>query len=860
MGQGMTRSKARLISGFANPAATIGLSSCITTFFSSSALAQAGKVVGLAKSELMLGAAPIAIIAGIALFGVVAATLALRNRVRVQSISNDAAETSAKLRAKLDGFEALLSTMPETTIFWGQDEQVEILGRPSAVSDSLEAPSDILNFNLWLTEPEGKKLTGSIQLLRSQGHGFDLTLAGLNGEIIRAAGRPFGMGAAVRLRRASAFAAGLTNVANPEPANAEAPELLPEGQSILASAAPKVDDVDAAKSILSLLQQPAWMRDRKGTLIYTNEAYGTLLSQLGMDGDPLKTEIFPQPQIRGHLGELGAQKKFLTVSKPLPDQPNLDLVVFKLDAGTAGYLQPVVSSSDAMDMLQHAHVPGVIEALTAPVAVFDAKGKMVHFNSAYASFWDLDEDWLRQTQSEKSILDRLRTRDFLPQVADFQNWKAAHLKANYGLKSAREDTWHLPDGRTINLVAAPASELGGVIYVFEDVTDKLRLETEKIAMVNAQRETLNALSEGVAVFSTNGRLRLYNPRLATLWNVPLSFLKTSPHINEFSETVAQAFPEDGQRIWGDLKRKVVNLNPERSDETGRITRADGSLLDYSAIHLPNGQVMLTFVDVTRSANYERMLKERNDALVTADKLKDAFVQSVSYELRSPLTNIIGFADLLASDSFGPLNDRQRQYTDYIRAQSATLGVLIDNILDLTNVDAGIAELDKQDQTVADLIARAKAGIDATFMGAEGEQPINLTIKLDDDLPVFQADGKRIVQVLFNLLSNAAKFSEPGSEVVLRAQSREDWVDLIVEDEGIGVPQELSNAVHQKLDARSIEGRQRGVGLGLTIANAFVQLHGGSIAFEKRDPRGTRVTVHLPIRSAIEGGGSPEVSA
>src|SRR5690606_5413096 len=114
------------------------------------------------------------------------------------------------------------------------------------------------------------------------------------------------------------------------------------------------------------------------------------------------------------------------------------------------------------------------------------------------------------------------------------------------------------------------------------------------------------------------------------------------------------------------------------------------------------------------------------------------------ELRSPLTNIIGFADLLANE-MSALTERQQAYIDYIRASSVTLGVLIDNILDLASVDAGIAELKPETLDVPTLIEKAKAGLSATFPEVSGESPINLVIDVEPDLPVFVPAGTRVVQ-------------------------------------------------------------------------------------------------------------------
>jgi signal transduction histidine kinase len=389
-----------------------------------------------------------------------------------------------------------------------------------------------------------------------------------------------------------------------------------------------------------------------------------------------------------------------------------------------------------------------------------------------------------------------------------------------------------------------------VIYVFEDITDQLKLKSQHRTQLDVQRSTLNALNEGVAVFGTNGRLTLANPRLSTLWKLPTNLLETNPHIDQIIEAVSRALPEDGPGLWRDLKRGIVDLNPTRTDTQGRITRADGKMLDYAITRLPDGQTMMTFVDVTESANYQNVLKERNEALITADRLKDAFVQNVSYELRSPLTNIIGFADLLASEAAGPLTEKQKSYTDYIRASSVTLGVLIDNILDLATVDAGIAQMKSEPQDVPALIEKAKAGLAATFPDIDGEEPLNIEIDIPEELPPLYADGTRIVQILYNLLSTAARFTEPGGKVRLSVIPRGERMIFTVEDDGAQMNDEMRAALNDRSDAAGTSARQRGAGLGLAIVRSFVHLHGGTISVERREPRGSRVVVSLPLAAAL----------
>src|SRR5690606_35106167 len=290
-----------------------------------------------------------------------------------------------------------------------------------------------------------------------------------------------------------------------------------------------------------------------------------------------------------------------------------DLVLFPLTGGSAGYCTLPVQRTEQPSQTEDPtiwHLTTVIDALATPIAIYDRGRRLIHFNRAYADYWALDPDWLASGPDERAVLDRLRTQGSLPNEPDYRGWRDRHLMS-YQLTSPRETPWYMPDGRCVNVVSAPASRTGGVIYVFEDLTEKLALETRHNALIHVQRETLNALSEGVAVFGTNGRLKLHNPRLSLLWKLPASTLAQLPHIDTIAAAAGEAFPEDGAQIWRELKQAIVDLNPNRSDTKGRISRADGRLLDYAVVRLPDGQTMMTFVDVSESANYERVLKERN---------------------------------------------------------------------------------------------------------------------------------------------------------------------------------------------------------------------------------------------------------
>ncbi|MCS6762512.1 MAG: PAS-domain containing protein [Candidatus Devosia symbiotica] len=775
------------------------------------------------------GAAPIAIAAGAGAFVLLSMAMIRIMMVDGKAARYKAAEQIAGLRALVDEYEALLSGTREVTVLWTDDDAPKLLGQAAAVLPVGRQPESVLNFQSWLNGADAERLARLLEDLRVHGHAFAVSLNALDGRLIRANGWVLGGGTAMRLRPAF-----LQPVSEPD---------------MVAAAA--TGDFASVRAILASLTNPAFARDATDRLIYANDAYLELARALGKTGTAsAPPELLEPARLKQHLRACDAAEGAISLSLDWDRYGAFELVEFPVTGGRAGTLrlledENIEPAGDAV-----AHISGIIDTLATPIAIFNAERELIQFNQAYVNLWNLGGDFPALGLDERAILDKLRTEGMLPAQVNYHTWRDTHLKAYGRTEPFEDEPWHLPDGRTIKMISAPAGSTGGVIYVFDDITERLKLESTNKAFSNVQRETINSLSEAVAVFGTNGRLTLSNPRLSALWKLPTNELGKNPHIDQIAEASGRAIPEDGASIWRDLKRSIIDLNPTRSDQTGRINRSDGRLLDYAITRLPDGQTMMTFLDVTESASYSRVLKERNDALVAADMLKDAFIENVSYELRSPLTNIIGFAEMLATDA-GPLNERQSAYVDYIRASSVTLGVLIDNILDLASVDAGIAELRPELLDVQKLVDNARAGLSASFPEISGEKPINLVVEIAPDLPPFIADGTRIVQVLYNLLSNAARFSPSGGEIKLSISYRGERMLFVIEDEGPGLTDEMKSAILTRLDNTGGNGgRQRGAGLGLAIVKTFVNLHGGTISAERRNPHGSKIIINLPRDSSM----------
>jgi signal transduction histidine kinase len=412
------------------------------------------------------------------------------------------------------------------------------------------------------------------------------------------------------------------------------------------------------------------------------------------------------------------------------------------------------------------------------------------------------------------------------------------LHEAYRALEAREDMWHLPGGRTLRVVTTPNPE-GGVTYLFDDVTERLDLERRFDSLIRVQGETLDNLAEAVAVFASDGRLRLHNPAFAKMWKLAPEVLAERPHIEAVIAWCAPLHTEDA--TLRALRTTITSIG-QREPVSGRLERRDGSVIDCATLSLPDGATLVTFQDVTDTVHVERALRERNEALETADQIKVDFLHHVSYELRSPLTNIIGFAHFLGDAATGPLNVKQAEYLGYITLSTNALLAIINDILDLATIDAGAMPLNLGPVDIRRTMDEAAEGIRDRLLNSG----IRLDIRATSEIGSFTADERRVRQILYNLLSNAIGFSPSGGSVSLTAERRSDAVVFSVTDQGPGIPQDMKDKIFKSFESDPLGSRHRGAGLGLSIVRSFVELHGGTVELDSAVGRGTTVICTFPL--------------
>jgi len=610
-------------------------------------------------------------------------------------------------------------------------------------------------------------------------------------------------------------------------------------------------DLKTFSTLLNLSPYPIWERGEDLAIRFYNMAYGEAVDDLMVVGaenaatPELDKRVRVMAQAAKASGKPISERKHIVVGgeRKLYEISEFPVPEAKMFAGFAVDRSEVDALKE--DISRHISAQDdFLESSASAMAIYGADMRLKTFNNAFVRLWKFDEVWLDTQPTYGEILELLREKRRLPEQANFQLFKQQQIKLFTNLLDPREEFFYLPDGKALRVIAIPHA-LGGILFAYEDVTDRLALERSYNTLIAVQRETLDNLHEGIAVFGEDGRLKLSNPRYLEMWNLEREFASSEPHIHALVEKCKSLFaPEDLENFSNQHTSQLQT----RDFKAQRIERADGKVIDWRKVPLPDGATLITYLDTTDSTLVERSLRERNDALQDADKLKTEFLANVSYELRSPLTSITGFSEMLKQEYFGSLSEKQREYVEGICESSNHLTHLINDILDLASVEAGYMRLEVARFDVYTMMKTVLSLIQ------ERSKEYEITIKFEclSKIGKMTGDETRIKQILFNLLSNAIKYSPVGGWVSFGAKEvGEGELMFWVEDSGDGISQEEQEIVFSKFykgrNQEISKGKQNnrsGTGLGLPIVKSFIELHGGRVVLTSEEGMGARFECYL----------------
>ncbi len=614
-------------------------------------------------------------------------------------------------------------------------------------------------------------------------------------------------------------------------------------------------EMDELQDSLDALPHPVWIRNTNQEIIWCNVAYAKIIDArpseviskqveiISQDrkkkpGD--KEKLFGQDLARSALENLrtktvkaheviGGKRRLIKISE----------IPIKARQITVGMAEDMTEEERILDEIKNNQSANraLLEQLRSSIAIFGADHRLEFYNSSYAQLWGFEDGWLNTQPKLGDIMEKLRETRRLPEQADFRSFKKSWLDMFTDLIDPHDEMLYLPDGSALRMLVVP-HKLGGVMMTFEDVTSRLALESSYNTLIAVQKETLDNLAEAVAVYGGDGRLRLWNPSFGTLWNLDPESLEGNPHVTRIVDRLSKFFNE---AEWQEVQEHFIALALDRSMNEGRIERSDECLIDYATVPLPDGGVLVTFTDVTDTVRVENALREKNAALETAEKLKLDFLANVSYQLRTPLNAIMGFNEILEQEFFGTLNDKQKEYTRDIHGASDRLLGLINDILDLSTIEAGQMDLDIEDVSIKTMMQ----SVESLVQDWARKDNIEVLVKYPANIGKAAIDESRIKQAIISLVRNAIGSSEEGSEIEVRVARQKDMLKLVVQDQGAGIAQEDQQRILKPFER--IEGTQigRGAGLGLSLVQNIVSLHGGEFSLESEVGQGTTITLLIP---------------
>ncbi|HVC55469.1 MAG TPA: ATP-binding protein [Stellaceae bacterium] len=729
-----------------------------------------------------------------------------------------------RLRAEATGragLAALLGTAPFAAFCWRRDgSEAPAIGRLPGAEPGLS----YAGFLAGLAAPDAARVAAAVDQLKGTGRAFTAAVSAAAGAAYAIEGCRTASGDSVL------WLADASGISRAEEARGAA-----------------TSEAAALRRMLDALPLPVWCRDRDLRLADCNSAYAAMrdmprAAMLAPSRAPLPDDgrdgTLALARAAAASGETGRERRHVVIAGA---RCLLELTEAPDPAGgTIGFAIDHTDLERAEnEMARHVNAHGqVLESIHAAVAIYGPDKRLNFFNSAFARLWDLDEEWLVGEPWLDELLERLRERRRVPEFVDFRVFKHQQLELFTSLIEPQTELMHLPDDRTLSVSVSP-HPLGGLIFVYEDVTDRLALERSYNTLVEVERETLNNLFEGIAVFGSDGRLKLHNPAYRQIWGLSEADLADEPRLGEIVEK-ARGFL-DGDGNWPALREQLIGRIAGQAHWRGRVDRPDGLVLQLATVPLPDGNVLFTCLDVTDSEQVARALRERNEALEAAGQLKSEFIANVSYELRTPLNAIIGFAEILTNQYFGPLSPRQLDHSRSILESSHQLRALINDILDLATIEAGYMALETGPVDVRDML---DAVLTLSREHARSRD-LALTLVCPAEIGTIEADERRLKQALFNLVSNAIKFTPSGGSVRLEARLDNGAVVLAVADTGVGIPAADRQRVFESFERGRRTPRETGAGLGLSLVKSLVELHGGSIEIESETGRGTTVLCRLP---------------
>lgn len=611
--------------------------------------------------------------------------------------------------------------------------------------------------------------------------------------------------------------------------------------------------LDALTHLIEAAPFPMWYRGPDLSLGLVNSAFVEAVE--GRDAADVvahNSELIDVPGADGaRAAALAAIESGKAVWQTLPvtirgERRMLRIVNLPLPTGAVGGFAIDIQELEDVRTELSRHIQSqreLADRMTAGAVQFDADRSLSFFNQPFASMARLDPEWLAEQPEFDRVIERMRENGRVPEMRDFPAWKAERRGWFTSADDLIEEEWTLPNGDHVRVVGQPLPD-GGLRLFFEDRTEQVRLASARDTLLRVRAATFDNLFEHISVFAADGRLYLWNRRFSEVWDLDENWLGEHPRVDELVPAMARKLVNP--TAAAQIREMVRHTTNDRQPANGRISMTDGRHFEFAAVPLPDGNALFIMIDVTDSTRIEAALRERARALEEADKVKTDFVANMSYELRTPLTSIGGFAEMLAAGYAGKLAPAAADYVSAILQAVARLSKLIDDVLELTQADTTGLSLENER---VDLAGLCKAAVHAVQPRAAAKGQ-TLEAEIAPSTGFVVGDARRLRESIEHVLRNAVAYTDEKGRISLKASGDESNVVVRIADNGSGIAKEdlatVFNRFHRVGEA-GLRG-EAALGLGLPLTRQFIEAHGGTVDLQSKKGKGTTVSMTIP-RSA-----------
>ncbi|MEM0923633.1 MAG: PAS-domain containing protein [Pseudomonadota bacterium] len=521
------------------------------------------------------------------------------------------------------------------------------------------------------------------------------------------------------------------------------------------------------RTVSSLLDRApliAWNRDTDGTINWADgkvatregevaalDAVNLLVSRQEIEG----ISSNPIDRTRLELGDKGP----MTLHAVEIDGPEDTRLGFAVDASLTASAERTLTRFIQTMTETFAH-------LTVGLAIFDRNHRLILFNPALSEMWQIEPAWLARRPDLREILDQLRSTRRIPELNDYRAWRDKLLELFENPEAVDyEESWDLSSGARIRVMARPHPH-GALAFVFDDVTEQMKLENRFRHMDDLLRTALDRLDEGLAVFGANGLMQFVNSAFHEIWDTDPDSVTQGMHARDLFKLCSRQTVETD--VWargttfatGDVSREVW---------TERLTLGGGRVLRARFAPLPGGSTLAAFADVTDSERAALALVERNEALESVEEMRRVVLDQISHRLRTPLNTVFGFGQLLTDPRFGKLNAHQQTYAAGIIEAAGHLLETVKDVTELASLELESSSLDPDGIAVDQAIEITCELLEHRTREAK----VALTAQIDERIGRLQRDGTRVRQILFNMAADAIHRCSGGGEVGIGGRRESD---------------------------------------------------------------------------------------